>query len=304
MAEYLRTLGVDIQLEYLGKLRSPSDIFAALRYIREISKDYDIVHSQYGSICGKVTSTINGCPKILSLRGSDWNVYNDSFGFDYFHSRLSSVLTHTAINKYNCVLSVSNRMSLAVKKKYKNVDVITFPSPIDLNYFVPLDKSKARKKLGYNNCDKEKWVLFTSIDRDNPIKRFSLAREAIKIANSEYGNIRLRIAESIPYREMPLFVGACDLILCTSEYEGWPNSIKEALACNIPFISTDVSDLSKIADKELICKICSPDAKIIAHQICEVLSKNNSKNDLRKFVKDMDLKQSSKKLLNIYSSLL
>lgn len=304
IAEYLRTLGADIQLEYLGKLRSPRNIIIARRHIRKISKEYDLVHSQYGSICGTVTSIVDSCPKVISLRGSDWNIYNDSIGFGYFHSRLSSALTHTAIKKYNCVLSVSNRMSLAIKNKHRNINVITFPSPIDLDLFAPLDKSKARRKLGYNNCDNEKWVLFTSIDRDNPIKRFSLAREAIKIANSEYGNIRLRIAENIPYHEMPLFVGSCDLILCTSEYEGWPNSIKEALACNIPFVSTDVSDLSKIADKETICKICPPDVKIIAQNICESLSGDNSNIDLRKYIKGMALEQSGEKLLKIYSSIL
>ena len=91
----------------------------------------------------------------------------------------------------------------------------------------------------------------------------------------------------------------CNIILLTSKREGWPNSIKEALACNIPFVSTDVSDLSFIAKKEESCKIAEPNINDITEKIIDSL---NSKRDinLRKHVEHMDVISTCKKIHNLY----
>jgi glycosyltransferase involved in cell wall biosynthesis len=117
------------------------------------------------------------------------------------------------------------------------------------------------------------------------------------------GNLRLRVANDIPHASLPLFTAACDLILCTSETEGWPNSIKEALACNVPFVSTDVSDLDDIAREDGACKICPPDARALAKGICDALAWPNPP-DVRKHVTKMSLDAVSDRLIGIYESLL
>jgi teichuronic acid biosynthesis glycosyltransferase TuaC len=300
-AKDLKNRGVDIQLEYLGNLRSPVNVIRKQKYIKKIAKDFDLVHAQYGSACSLVTSVIDSCPKILSLRGSDWNLHTASFKYDFWHTRIAKLMTQFSIKKYDHVLTVSNRMALELQNIYPKIHILSVPSPIDLSLFVPLKKRKARALLGYPN-NKDKWVLFTACDIRNPIKRYSLAKAAVDLANAKLGNIRFRVAENIPHSEMPLFVAACDLILCTSDTEGWPNSIKEALACNLPFVSTDVSDLHEIADKEPSCRICSPDAAVIAENICDVLSNARNEN-LRRHVLEMDIHKMNKKLLNLYVDL-
>jgi len=235
------------------------------------------------------------------LRGSDWNRHTTSYKYDYWHTIIAKWLTRFSINKYDCILAVSNRMFLDLEHKNQKIQVLSLPAPIDLNHFIPLEKEKARKLLGYTD-NHEKWVLFITGNINNPIKRYSLAKKAIILANAKFGNIKLRIAENIPHSKMPLFVAACDLILCTSDNEGWPNSIKEALACNLPFVSTDVSDLHEIADKEPTCRICPPDATIIAENICQVLS--NPRNDnLRRHVIQMDTHIINKKIKDLYIDL-
>lgn len=300
-AEGLRALGVDVQLEYLGNLRSPLNILKAQKHVKKISKDFDLVHAQYGSACAIATSTAKDRPKALSLRGSDWNVHSASFGFLYWHTRLAKLMTRLAVERYDLVITVSNRMALDLQQNYPKVRSIALPSPIDLDRFVPVDKKQARLLLGFPN-NKEKWILFTSGNLNNPNKRYSLARQAVNLANAKLGNIRMRVASSLPHSEGPLFVAACDLILCTSDNEGWPNSIKEALACNLPFVSTDVSDLRKIADKESTCRICPPDAAVLAENICDVLSTPNKEN-LRRHVLEMDLHTISERLLDLYIDL-
>jgi len=81
-AKKLQSLGLDLTLKYLGNLRSVTNIIRKQKYIKKIAKDFDLVHAQYGSACALVTSVIDSCPKVLTLRGSDWNIHNTSFKYN------------------------------------------------------------------------------------------------------------------------------------------------------------------------------------------------------------------------------
>ena len=70
---------------------------------------------------------------------------------------------------------------------------------------------------------------------------------------------------------------------------------------NIPFVSTDVSDLSYIADKEESCKISEPIASEISKNILNVIN-YNKKIDLRKYVQDMDIQNTCNKIENLYKT--
>ena len=305
LAEYLQKFKVDLDLLYLGNLRSPGNILRARRMVKDTAKKYDIIHSQFGSACAFVTSVVDDIPKVLTLRGSDWYRYKGRNLFLFIHSWLATIFTQSAIQKFDMVITVSHRMKKEIQRKYPKIKVFFMPSPIELEKFKPIDKHTARATLGFPN-DHDKWVLFTTISTRNPVKRVDLARKSVEIANQLMNGslkIKIRIASGVPHNEMPLFVASCDLALCTSTHEGWPNSIKEALACNIPFVATDVDDLYLIANKEPSCRICPPDAHVIAKNITEVLMIKEPKN-LRRYVIEMDAPVISRKLLNFYESLL
>jgi teichuronic acid biosynthesis glycosyltransferase TuaC len=298
----LSARGIDLHFEYLGKLRSVTNLLSARRRLRGLVADFDLVHAQYGSACSLATAAMDGLPKVLSVRGNDWNVHNGSIGFFYFHTRLARAMTRWSLGRYDCVLTVSRRVAADVKRFSPRSSVWTVPSPIDLNRFVPRDKKEARALLGFPDCT-ERWVLFNALNLDDPIKRFPLAKEAFELAKAKCGNLRLRVATDLPHSVLPLFTAACDVILCTSETEGWPNCVKEALACNVPFVSTDVSDLRDIARQEATCRICPADQVVLADNICDVLA-SQREPDLRRHVADMSLDSVSDRLVNIYESLL
>lgn len=301
-AKGLRALGIDPHFEYLGNLRSIATLTRARRRLQKLAADFDIVHAQYGSACGLATAAIEGLPKVLSIRGSDWNVYNNSINFNYFHSRLARGMTRWSLGHFDRVLTVSRRVAQDIHSLSPCSSVEIMPSPIDLDRFLPCEKSEARSLLGFPNCT-EKWVLFNASDISNPNKRFSLAKEAFKLANAKCGNLRLRVATNLPHEALSLFTAACDVILCTSEKEGWPNSVKEALACNVPFVSTDVSDLLDIAKQEPTCRVCPADPAVLADHICDVLTYQGHP-DLRKYVTGMSLDIVSRRLAGIYESLI
>jgi glycosyltransferase involved in cell wall biosynthesis len=298
----VRSRGVDLECEYLGNLRSVRNLAAARRRLRRVGKDFDVVHAQYGSACGYATTAIEGVPKVLSIRGNDWNVHDEALGFHYIHTRLARAMTRRSMPHYDAILTVSRRVAADVQAFAPDARIVPLPSPIDLSRFVPRDKCEARRLLGFPNSDSERWVLFNALSLKDPIKRFPLAKQVFELANKRCGNLRLRVATDLPHEALPLFTAACDVILCTSETEGWPNCVKEALACNVPFVSTDVSDLRDIARNEPSCRVCSDAPAVLAENLCEVLALPGTP-DVRKHVAPMSLDVSSERLVSLYESL-
>jgi len=301
-ADGMRACGVDVHLEYLGNLRSFTGLAAARKRVTAMTKGFDLVHAQYGSACALATAGAEGLPKVVSVRGNDWNVHSESRGFLYVHTRLARPMTRWSLGSYDCVLSVSRRMAAELRAFAPASKIETLPSAIDLKRFVPRDKLEARARLGYPD-DMDKWILFNALDLNDRVKRFPLAKEAFDLANARCGNLSLRLAHGLPHEALPLLVAACDVILCTSETEGWPNSVKEALACNVPFVATDVSDLRDIARQEPTCRICAPDATTLADALCQAVA-SPERPDLRRHIASMDREASSRQLKDIYESLL
>ena len=244
-----------------------------------------------------------GIPKVLTIRGSDWNVHSASRGFLYAHTRIASAFTKISPSapmtvSYGFTQNGGRVDAICTANLYVGASLTQSTCPDSC-----LEREReAKALLGFPEC-KERWILFNSLSLKNPIKRFSLAKQAFDLAQERLGNLRLRLAADLPHDAMPLFVAACDLILCTSDNEGWPNSVKEALACNVPFVATDVSDLRNIALTESSCRVCPPDPGVIADNICDVLGRP-APEGLRKHVLNMSLEATSDQLISTYRSVL
>lgn len=300
-ANAMRKIGVQIDTHYLGSLNNPKNFLKSRLEVFDISGEYDLVHAQFGSACAIVSASAR-CPKILSLRGSDWYRYNYKSTFiPSIHSYLACAMSRFSMSEYDSVLVMSNRMraELLLEKPSTTVDVLI--DPIDLMQFFPIEKNIARKNFGAIN-DNSKWILFTTLSERNPIKRLDLARKAVEIVNKKFGPVELKVATGIQHDQMPYFVSCCDVALTTSVHEGWPNCIKEALACNIPFVATDVSDLAEISKRESSCRVCSDDPFEIADGIINALT--SPKSNLRQYVQGMDIQIASGKLLKLYENLI
>ena len=295
--EILKDLNLDIRLEYLGNLKSPINVLKKIKYLNKISKDYDLVHAQYGSMCGYISSKIKNTPKIISLHGNDLSTVNQLFTYEYLHTRLSRFLTINSLDKFETIISVSERMKKDILQNNFKSRVIVIPYPINLNNFKIRNKLECRSLLGLNKSDY--LINFNISNLNDSVKRLQLAKDTIKNIKKKIPNVKLHIVSGVDYKDVPLNVSACDLTLLTSENEGWPNSIKESLACNIPFVSTDVSDLSEIADQEDICRISKADIRDLSKNIIYAL-KYREKFNLRKYVKDMDIKKTGIRIKKLY----
>ncbi len=295
----MKELGVDIHLEYLGNLRSPLDLYKARYAVREMSVKFDIVHAQFGSACAFVCTAAQS-PKVLSLRGSDWHIYKGRHLGLRLHNELAAWLSKISLKYYDEIIVMSERMELEVGQFAPSSSIHVIPDAVDDSFFESRNRKASRVALGYPGDDTP-WILFTTVSIDNPVKRATLALDAIEHLRSKGRHVVLRVASGIPPTEMPLFVSSCNLVLCTSTHEGWPNSVKEALACGLPFVATDVSDLKLIANKYPSCSVVSPDPISISDAIQRTLDIQDF-GVLQDAVKNMTIENTCKSLKACYES--
>lgn len=190
-------------------------------YLKEIKPD--IIHAHYSM--SAFLATLAGCkPLIVSLMGSDVKA-----------SILLKTLVKLLSKFYWChtiVKSEEMRNSIGLD----NVTVI--PNGVDVGVYIPMDKSTCQQKLGWSN--NKMHILFGS-NPSRPEKNFALASKAFDSLINE--NIEIHTLIDVSPNDMPVWINASDTLIITSLWEGSPNVIKEAMACNCPVVATDVGDV-------------------------------------------------------------
>jgi len=296
--------GIDVDLMRLGNLRSPFQLRRARRDVALKASGYDLVHAQYGSACAWVSCADTSRPFLMSIRGNDWNLHSTSFDWLYLHTRLARRFTQKALPFASCVLCVSHRLCRELSQCVGDNRTCYLPSPVDFEKFKPLPRSEARNGLNLPSDKTAVWVLFNAVKLSDPVKRFPLAQAAVREAARMLGRpIELITINHVDHNLVPHITAACDLILSTSETEGWPNCVKEALACDVPFVATDTSDLAMIACVEPSCRIAHADANAIARAMCEVTEQcsRTTPSNLRRHIAQLSLGATATRLAELYA---
>jgi len=302
LAGAVQNLSVHVDLHATGSLRGVAKLAAARKRVTELSARYDLVHAQFGSACAVVASRAK-CPRIVSLRGTDLLGCDTGSLWYRMHGRAARWMTQSSLGAYERMIVMSNRMRGELRRFHgrdRGVDVV--PDGIDLTRFVPRDRMEARRELGFSD-DTRPWVLFASLRADNAVKRPQLAMAAFQRAAERHPVLVLKTISGRPHDELPLWMSAANVLLITSTREGWPNVVKEALACNVPFVSTDVSDLAAIAAAQPICTVTEATPDALADGILRAIGAQ-SNNNLRNCVKSMSLPVVAERLRSIYASTL
>jgi glycosyltransferase involved in cell wall biosynthesis len=138
---------------------------------------------------------------------------------------------------------------------------------IDLERFAPGDRAAARRALGI--AGEHAMVLyvgrvtggkglghlleaFARVARARPAARLVLLGEGPLRAPLARQAAALGIARQVdfvgevPYDRVPLWMRAADVVALASEHEGFPNVVREALACGRPVVATAVGDVPRI----------------------------------------------------------
>jgi teichuronic acid biosynthesis glycosyltransferase TuaC len=171
---------------------------------------------------------------------------------------------------------------------------------IDLESFRPMPRSQARRQLGLP-LDK-RLVLFAAHPGD-PVKRYPLAQQAVALAADRF-TVELVALGGVQHQSVPLYMNACDVLLITSQHEGSPTVLKEALACNLPIVSVDVGDVQSRIGHVPGCAVCDDDAPdTVAAGLVKVLMENR-RIPGREQVISLDVRLVVQKILEVYRSAL
>ena len=303
LCEQMRELGVDVEMRYTGHLRNPLCVLSAIRRLRRTSRTHDLVHAQFGSACGFTTSFAPG-RKLLTLRGTDLLGMDTGAWLHLAHGLACRSLTRMSLSCFGVIIVMSRRMRRELIERFApKAAVEVLPDGIDLEAFQPIDRAEARRRLG-EASDDGPWVLFSSVSgTGSPVKRPALARAAFDRFKRAEPRAKFKFLSGQPHERVPLWVNASDVVLLTSTREGWPNIVKEALACNVPFVSTDVSDLHDIAQAEPSCFVADAEPDALAEALQAAVGAGR-KADLRRYTVGMDIETVGRRLKAIYEGML
>lgn len=251
------------------------------RVRRELRRgEYDLIHANYG-LTAPYAVTQFRLPVVLTLWGSD------VVGFD-------GLVTKACAWRADAVTVRSQEMRELLG--YGNAYII--PSGVDLDRFRPIDRDEARKRVGW---DQEGTHVLFPYSPDYERKNYPLAQRVVERVELELDEeITLQTISGVSHAEVVYYINAADAMLLTSEHEGSPNTVKEALACNVPVVSTDVGDVRERLDGVEPSGVGDTREQLV-EVLCTVLRSGKRSNG-REVVCEVSWDQIGDQIINIYQT--
>lgn len=235
-------------------------------FLRTLTGRYDVVHGHYG-LWGLVARMQWTTPVVVSFLGDDLlgtpSAANETTPKSAAVVRMSQWLS----KRVQAVIVKSEEMRRLTPSKR----VFVIPNGVDFALFHPVPRAEARAKLGWNPDGY--YILFAN-DPGLPVKDYPLAQAAVARLRAKGAPAELVTANGQPHESMVWCINASNALLLTSIHEGSPNVVKEAMACNVPVVATNVGDVEQVIGQTGGCYICPRDADTIAEKLLKALQRD------------------------------
>jgi teichuronic acid biosynthesis glycosyltransferase TuaC len=220
--EEMRQLGIEVDV-FSFPPGSSHYLPAAWRLRRQLKREtFDLVHVHYGLTAW--SALLAGArPLIVSFHGTD------------VRHPVVGPLSRRIAWRSDLVATVSRSLFGPEDGRPGLPQVpgsAVLPCGPDLGRFRPLPRADARRQLGLDPAGR--YLLFPA----NPKRAEKRADRALEVAAAS--DAELLTGGSIDPDQMPLWVNAANAVLVTSDYEGFGLTCVEALACDVPVLSTPV----------------------------------------------------------------
>ncbi|MFW5795405.1 MAG: glycosyltransferase family 4 protein, partial [Bacillota bacterium] len=247
-AKSLVKVGVSLDYFLIKKKGIKGYLEHIVMLFKQLKKqDYDIIHSHYSLSAFATTIVLwfsKKTPHIVSLMGSD--------------IKASSLILHSINFCHRNFWDMTIVKSPSMANDLELNNLIILPNGVEVNKIIELEKGiNSGGKLNHTSIQ----VLFAA-DPSRESKNFSLAKKAMKQIPG-----KLLVVYNKPHEEIIETILKTDVLLLTSRWEGSPNIIKEAMACNTPVVATDVGDIRWLFGNEPGHFICSFDPEDVAQKI-------------------------------------
>ncbi len=293
--ESLRPLGVDYDVVFLNGRQSLMNYVKGIFEVRwrVAGKPYDLIHAEFG-LSGWVARCQRRVPVVVKFMGDDVLGRFDGAGRLTLLGRIFQLSSFILARSVDAVIVMSEPM----KRKLRLPSARVIPTGIDLELFRPLDRDRACRAL--NLDPRKKYALFP-YGSDRPAKRLDLVQAAVRLARAQFPELEVLQVSGIPRQQMPFYYNAADVLVLASESEGSPNSVKEALAVNLPVISVEVGDTAEVLRGVEGNYIVPRTAEAIAAPLIEVCRRGGRSRG-RERAQQFSLRDRSQKVLEVYRS--
>jgi teichuronic acid biosynthesis glycosyltransferase TuaC len=298
----LRKTGVEADVYFVnGKANKLNYVGVPVGLVRRLrARRYDIIHAHH-SYCAFFATLQKRIPVVWTFHEGEISSGADVIHSDRVTKRLaySKGFKRSMARKVDALVVVSGHLIEPLGRP----DAVAIPCGIDTSVFEPMDKASARERLGLD--PKGRFVLFPS-DPDRVEKRYELAKSGVdeyNVRSGAGGALELLCLHNVPHEDVPLYMNACEALLMTSAFEASPVTVREALACNVPVISTDVGDVKSVLDGIEGCYIIEPDAGDIAEKLGEAFARTTPFEGRKKMM-EYSIEATTEKLIELYRRLI
>jgi glycosyltransferase involved in cell wall biosynthesis len=282
----LRDLGVEVDVLFMnGRKNKLNYLLGYPRLWRQLLRErYDVIHAHY-VFSGLVARAALKTPVILTHHGPEvfmtWEKYFCRATKRWFDKMI--------------VVSQEMKERLGVPEAY------VIPCGVDMERFKPRDRAAARRELG---LPQDRKLVLWAGEFFRPEKRFEVVQEAMKIVEARDPSVELVLLSGRPHTTVPVYMNACDAFLLTSDGEGSPMVIKEAMSCNMPVVSTAVGDVEDVIGGVEGCFICTQDPEDVADKVLRSLTFDKDNEARRERIRPMELSAIARRIVGVYEDAL
>ncbi len=216
-----------------------------------------------------------GVPTVVKVHGSDLDVLSLRPSLRWQMAR--------SLPRADRLVAVSRSLvesAVALGVDRARIDLVM--NGVDTSLFHPRDRAEARAALGHAG-DRRRWIVcvsrlrkdkgtldlaaaFTALAADREDLVLALvgdgeARGAVESALRPLGDSlqgRVIFAGARPLPEVPLWMGAADVVTLPSHHEGTPNVLLEALACGRRVVATEVGGIPDVVNDPALGTLVPP----------------------------------------------
>lgn len=269
-----------------GMFEYLKSIFRLKEFLK--SKKIDVVHCHHAlsGLCFIFSGKSNKYKSIISYQNDPLNEQGN--------------FLYTFIKKQFDAIILKNNSFIV-----DNSTIFYQPNGVNTNFFQPISKEECKCKL--NLQSDKRYILFVSSNFKREQKRYDRFQKVLTILKNKYklSDIEELTLINTERSLVPLYFNAASLHLLTSDFEGSPNSVKEAMSCNTSVVSTDVGNVRELLSDVKGSYVTSKnDPYILAELVYKSLNYKEDVNSREIIVqKKLDINSVANNILSIYKKI-
>lgn len=294
--ESLRVLGVDCEILFINaRQKGKLEYLRAVPRIREAAKGADLIHAHHaysGLLSLRAQTGLPLVTSFLNIPGRQSRIHMPVFNRLIYRY----VRRHSTRFIYKESLAAE---TLAWKSG------IHLPNGADLSFFNEFSRKEAKHKLGLS-MDVNYVLFVSSTGTARKQKRYDLFQATLALLNDREGiDLKELILSGTERHMVPYYFNSASLLLLSSDFEGSPNVVKEALACNVPVVSRDVGNVREMIEGVTGCFVSgSADPSELAGLVRQALKHKRIQGRSRLQELKLDMESVAGRLKDLYREML